>query len=108
MNHVMKPKSYYITLVYSLLIASCVFFIGFTANWHSLSSASFSIILIIYFLWIAIKKFKERNLPICYDFKRVAGAIGLMLLMAAILIFAGTILQNKPLTQSQKERAIIK
>lgn len=108
MNHVMKTKSYYITLVYSLLIASCVFFIGLTANWHSLASAGLSIALMIYFLWIAVKKFRERNLPISYDFKRVVAGVALMLLIAGILIFAGTTLQHKPLTQTQKEKAIIK
>jgi predicted PurR-regulated permease PerM len=104
----MKTKSYYITLMYSILIASLVFFIGFTANWHSLSSAIFSIVLMTYFLWIAIKKFKERKEDVVYDMKRVAAAVALMLIIAAILIFAGTVLQDKPLTQSQKERAIIK
>jgi predicted PurR-regulated permease PerM len=104
----MKTKSYYITLLYSILIASLVFFIGLTANWHSLSSAIFSMVLMAYFLWIAIKKFKERKLDVVYDMKRVVAAVALMLLIAAILIFAGTVLQDKPLTQSQKERAIIK
>jgi hypothetical protein len=85
-----------------------VFFIGFIANWHPFASASFSIVLMIYFLWMAIKKFKERNLNVFYDFKRMATGIALMLLMAAILIFAGTILQKKPLTPAQKERLIIK
>ena len=104
----MKPRSYYVTVFYSLFIAALVCLIGLTANWHSLSSASFSIVLMIYFLWMALKKFRERKLNVVYDIKRVSAAIGLMLLMAAILIFAGTILQKKPLTQTQKERLIIK
>ena len=104
----MKSKSYYVNLLSSLFIAALVFFIGFTANWHLLSSAVFSIVLMIYFLWLAIKKFKERNQEIIVDSKRVLAGIGLMLLIAGILIFIGTTFKEKPLTQAQKERLIVK
>ena len=104
----MKSKSYYFTVLFSLFLAATVFLIGFTTNWHSLPNYGFSIVLMIYFSWQAIKKFKERDQSIIFDTKRVFTAIALMLLMAGILIFAGTILKPKPLTQTQKERLIVK
>ncbi len=104
----MKSKSYFINVFYSLFLAAIVFLIGFTSNWHSLPSYGFSIVLMIYFSWQALKKFKERNDDIIFDYKRVFAAIGLMLLIAGILIFMGTIFKEKPLTQAQKERLIVK
>ena len=86
----MMAKSYYINVLSSLFLAALVFFIGLTANWHLLSSSIFSIVLMIYFLWLAIKKFKERNQEIIFDYKKVLATIGLMLLILGILIFIAT------------------
>lgn len=104
----MKSKSYYFTVLFSLFLAAIVFLIGFTTNWHSLPSYGFSIVLMIYFSWQAIKKFKERNQEIIVDSKRVFAGIGLMLLIAGILIFIGTTFKEKPLPPAQKERLIVK
>ncbi|MFS8082778.1 MAG: hypothetical protein ACMG51_04945 [Ginsengibacter sp.] len=104
----MKSKSYYITVVYSLFLASFVFLIGFTTNWHLLSNIIFSIVFMIFVSWQAVKKFKERNLDIVFDNKRVLTAVAIVLLMAGITIFAVKALQPKHLTQTQKERLIVK
>ncbi|MFS8082777.1 MAG: hypothetical protein ACMG51_04940 [Ginsengibacter sp.] len=103
----MKSKSYYITVLFSLFLAAIIFLIDFTTNWHS-SGAVFSVLLMIYLSWQAIKKFKERNDDILFNYKRLFAGISLMLLIAGILIFAGTILKPKPRTQTQKERLIVK
>ena len=103
----MKSKSYYITVLFILFLAAIVFLIGFTTNWHS-PGAVFSVLLMIYLSWQAIKKFKERNDDILFDYKRLFAGIGLILLIAGILIFIGTIFKEKPLTIPQKERLIVK
>ena len=62
----------------------------------------------IYFSWHAIKKFKQRNDDIIFDYKWFFEVIGLMLLIAGTLMFIETTLKEKPLTQAQKERLIVK
>ncbi|MBS1736660.1 MAG: hypothetical protein JSS98_08685 [Bacteroidetes bacterium] len=104
----MKSRHYYITILSALFLFAFVIFIAFTTNWHHLNSAALSVVFIIYFSWQAIKKYKERNQKIVYDYRRILAALGLALLMAGLLIFAGTILKSKPLTPAQKEKLIVK
>ena len=104
----MKSKTNYINVVYSLFLASFIILIGFSTNWNLLSSAIFSIVFMIYFSWQAIKKFKQRNEDIIFDYKWFFAVIGLMLLIAGTVMFIGTTFKGKPVTKHQKERLIVK